>query len=281
VLVSGVVSDIFIARYNPDLTLAWAKRAGGTSADYGNGITALSDDSTVVTGFFFGSATFGPGEPNETVLVSGVVSDIFIARYNPDGTLVWAKRAGGTDWDYGYAISALSDDSTVVTGYFQGSATFGKDEPNETDLVSAGGYDIFMARYNPDGTLSLAKGTGGTGEDFGRAITALSDDSTVMTGVFQGSVTFGQGEPNETVLNSAGSGDILIAGYNPDGTLAWAKSAGGTSDDEGWAITALSDDSTVVTGNFQSSATFGPGEPTETVLDSAGSYDILVARFYE
>ncbi|MCX6647487.1 MAG: PKD domain-containing protein, partial [bacterium] len=76
--------------------LIWVKRAGGTSTDQGYGITTLSDNSTVVTGWFEGSATFGPGEPNQTVLTSAGTmgyEDIFIARYNPDGTLAWAKSA--------------------------------------------------------------------------------------------------------------------------------------------------------------------------------------------
>ncbi|HEX9744095.1 MAG TPA: hypothetical protein VGB30_01600, partial [bacterium] len=106
-----------------DGNLIWAKRAGGGFSDYGNGIAALSDNSTVVTGYFHSSSTFGEGEPNETTLVSKGGADIFIARYNPDGTLAWAKRAGGASSGYGYAIAALSDNSTVVTGYFVDTAT--------------------------------------------------------------------------------------------------------------------------------------------------------------
>jgi hypothetical protein len=105
-----------------------------------------------VTGEFYESATFGPGEPNQTVLTSAGDFDIFIARYNPEGTLAWAKCAGGPDgydiWDErGLGITTLSDNSTTVTGNFSGSATFGLGEPNQTDLTSAGGADIFVARF--------------------------------------------------------------------------------------------------------------------------------------
>ncbi|MCX6645080.1 MAG: hypothetical protein NTY09_01785, partial [bacterium] len=279
--------DIFIARYNPDGTLAWAKRAGGPGvffllAESGYGITTLSDNSTVVTGWFFESATFGPGEPNETVLTSAGQADIFIARYNPDGTLAWAKRAGGESLCEGFGITTLSDNSTVVTGEFHGDATFGQGEPNET-IMTAALEDIFIARYNPDGTLAWAKrARGGSGTDGGSGITTLSDNSTVVTGFFLESATFGPGEPNQTVLTSAGYEDIFIARYNPDGTLAWAKHAGGAnSNDHGIGITTLSDNSTVVTGWFAESVTFGPGEPNETVLTSAGGLDIFIARFSE
>ena len=55
----------------------------------------LSDGSSLVTGMFGGTATFGPGEPEETTLTPAGGANIFVARYNPDGTLAWAKRAGG------------------------------------------------------------------------------------------------------------------------------------------------------------------------------------------
>jgi uncharacterized delta-60 repeat protein len=278
VLDSAGISDIFIARFNPDGTLAWAKRAGGTAEEEGLGITSLSDNSTVVTGYFNVSATFGPGEPNETVLSAGY-DDIFIARYNADGTLAWAKSAGGSQWDIGEAITALSDDSTVVTGYFWGSATFGQGEPNQTMLVSAGQQDIFIAKYNADGTLAWAKSAGGwLGNEYGYAITALCDNAAVVTGSFQALATFGQGEPNETELTGAADGSVFIARYNPDGTLAWAKRAGGANS-MGRAITALSDNSTVVTGSFFGPGTFGPGEPNETLLNADGYSDIFVARY--
>jgi len=283
ILTSAGEDDIFIARYNSDGTLSWAKRAGGLDWDTGLGITALSDDSTIVTGSFEGSATFGQGEPNQTTLTSDGYSDFFIARYNPDGTLSWAKHAGGSNIDKGYGITALSDNSTVVTGVFWSSATFGSGELNQTILTPAGEDDIFIARYNSDGTLSWAKRAGGTDYDLGSKIKTLSDNSIVVTGYFCGLATFGASEPNQTVLISAGSdySDIFVARYNPDGTLSWAKRAGGTDycGDSGYGITTLSDDSTVVTGYFAGSATFGPSEPNETVLTSAGQHDIFIARY--
>jgi uncharacterized delta-60 repeat protein len=281
ILTSAGDYDIFIAWYNPDGTLAWVKRAGGTSSDLGFGITTLSDNSTVVTGNFFGSATFGLGEINQTVLTSSVSgANIFIARYNPDGTLAWAKSAGGTTGDRGYGITSLSDNSTVVTGWFQESATFGPGETNQTVLISVGNKDIFIARYNPDGTLAWAKHAGGSEYNEGHGITTLSDNSTVVTGWFEGSATFGEGEPNQTVLTSDGMWrNIFIVRYNPNGTLSWAKRAGGPVSDYGFGITSLSDNSVAITGGFIGSATFGSDEINETVLTSLGEADIFIARY--
>jgi len=289
ILTSAGDWDIFIARYNPNGTLAWAKRAGGSRIDSGSRITTLSDNSIVVMGCFSGSATFGQGEANETVLTSNGDLDIFFARYNPDGTLAWVKSAGGLKMDVGWGITALSDNAVIVTGCFSAVATFGKNEQNQTDLTSAGGKDIFIARYNPDGTLEWAKRAGGANYDYscgeepnydwGSGAAALSDDSTVITGHFSDSAIFGKGEANQTVLVTAGCVDIFIARYNPDGTLAWAKRAGWSKNDTGLGITALSDDSVVVTGGFGELAIFGQGEINEKVLYSAGNYDVFIARY--
>ncbi|MCX6647331.1 MAG: hypothetical protein NTY09_13380, partial [bacterium] len=268
---------------NSDGTLAWAKRAGGSYyQDLSYEVTALADNSTVVTGAYGSSVTFGQGEPNATVLNSAGGTDIFIAKYNANGTLAWAKRAGGSFNDAATAITTLSDSTTVVTGWYAGSAVFGQGEPNQTYLNAVGGLNIFIAHYNLDGTLAWVRGAEGLFvNEWGNGITTLSDDSTVVTGGYNISATFGPGDPNQTVLNSAGSYDIFIARYNTDGTIDWARSAGGLYLDEGSGITALSDDSTVITGMFEGLATFGPGEPAQTIVTSAGESDIFIARYHE
>lgn len=128
-------------------------------------------------------------------------TDVFSATPATDspggGNLIWAKRVGGTNGEYGFGITSLSDNSTVLTGQFKNPATFGEGETNQTILTS--GYQ-FIAKHNPDGTLEWIKSAEGHWED----ITTLSDDSTVVIGQFWSSATFGEDEPNETVLTSAG-----------------------------------------------------------------------------
>ena len=103
-------------------------------------------------GAFWSTATFGAGEANEKILTSAGINDIFLACYNPDGTLAWARRAGGEGFDYGWGVAVLSDGSALVTGWFGvfgSTATFGAGEANETFLTSEGNHDIFIARYIP------------------------------------------------------------------------------------------------------------------------------------
>jgi len=279
VLTSAGSYDVFVARYNANGTLAWVKRAGGSGSAGGRSIAMLSDGSMLVSGQFSESATFGAGEPHQTILTSAGENDFFVAKYNADGTLEWVTQAGGSRDDYYSSIAALSDGSALVAGYFQGSATFGPGEPHQTILTSAGWEDIFIARYNANGTLAWAKRAGGSGWDFGSSIAVLSDGSALVTGNFSDMAIFGAGEPHQTILTSAGGYDIFIAHYNADGILKSVTQAGGGHRDIAHSIAALSDGSALITGCFNLTTIFGPGEPNQTIFSSVGSDDLFIAKY--
>ena len=246
----------------PPPQVSWAAQAGGTGNDYGQGISALPDGSSIVTGYFSDTATFG-----STTLTSTGSADVFTAKVNADGSWAWATKAGGSGDDYGQGISALPDGSSIVTGYFSDTATFGNTTLTST---TAGSYDVFTAKMNADGTWAWATKAGGTGSDYGLGISALPDGSSIVTGYFSGAATFG----NTTLTSTtAGNDDVFTAKMNADGTWAWATKAGGTGDDYGQGVSALPDGSSIVTGWFADTATFG-----STTLTSAGSADVFTAK---
>jgi len=272
--------DVFVARYASDGALMWAKRAGGPSGDLSSGAAALADSGCLVTGWFAGTAVFGAGEANQTALTTAGGNDMFVARYAGDGSLVWARRAGGTTGDLGRAVAALAGGGCVVTGQFSGTATFGAGEQHETVLGAAGGEDVFVAEYASDGSLVWAKSAGGVASEPSAGIAAFADGSCAVTGWFAGTATFGAGEPNQTVLTSIGVEDVFVARYTSDGSLAWAKSTRGTSGKQSAGIAAFADGSCAVAGHFFGAATFGAGEPNETILtSSADTLDVFVSRY--
>src|SRR5262249_13935536 len=124
-----------------------------------NGGTVLPPIVGVVTGFFTDSATFAADDPLPNLPVpltaDSASEDIFVAALRDDGTLAFARRAGGAGADRGTAVAAFPDGSFVVTGFFTGTAVFGEDGfmPNPTTLQSAGfvasglsDEDMFVAR---------------------------------------------------------------------------------------------------------------------------------------
>ena len=70
--------------------------------------------SALVTGSFSGSVPFGIGEPAQTQLDSFGETDVFVARYARDGTLVWARSLGGGLADEGRGVAAVHDGGAAV-----------------------------------------------------------------------------------------------------------------------------------------------------------------------
>jgi hypothetical protein len=280
-LVSYGGSDVVVAKYDLDGTLLWAKQAGGdevaaTGTDQGRDIAVDAVGDSYVTGYFRGTAIFGVGEPNQTTLTASGDTDIFVARYDPDGALLWVKQAGGDYFDQGYGIAVDEAGSSYVSGFFQDTVVFGVGEPNQTTLTGSASFNMFLARYNPDGSLLWVKQAGA---DIGYDIAVDDADRSYVTGFFIGNATFGAGEPNETTLSDPGNRGTFVAAYDAEGALLWATQTVGSGSDEGHGIAVDGAGSSYVTGEFTDTAIFGAGQPNETPLTSSGYEDIFVARY--
>ena len=255
--------EIFITKLNADGDFVWATKAGGGGHDHGKDIVALSDGSSIITGDFASSATFG-----SVTLQEYGSSSAFITKIDADGNFVWSTKAGepnccSSDSVYGYGVSALNDGSSLFTGKFKGSVSFG----DNTLTSQNSSDDIFVAKVDSDGNFVWVTQAGGTSTELGQSITVLSDGSSLITGQFQGTATFGS-----TTLSSAGSSDIFVAKLDANGNFLWATKAGGTSSDYGIDLAALSDGSSIITGDINGTASFGSDD-----LTSPGSSDAFVA----
>ncbi|MCK9609906.1 MAG: SBBP repeat-containing protein [Candidatus Cloacimonas sp.] len=253
--------DIFVAKLNSNGNWLWAKQAGGTDNDFGNGIAVDANGNSYITGDFVESATFGT-----TTLTSSEYDDIFVAKLDINGNWLWVKQAGGTypDYFYGnYGIAIDANGNSYVTGNFAESATFGT-----TTLTSSGDYDIFVAKMDINGNWLWAKQAGGTSDDYCSSITVDDNGNSYVTGGFIDIATFGT-----TTLTSNGDIDIFVAKMDSNGNWLWAMQAGGTNFVVGNSIAVDDNGNSYVTGYFWGSATFGT-----TTMTSSGNSDIFVAK---
>ncbi|MBW8050912.1 MAG: T9SS type A sorting domain-containing protein [Cytophagales bacterium] len=264
-IVSAGNSDIFIAKYDPTGFVQWAKSAGGTGADRALGIITDDLGNAYITGNFRDTTIFG----TDTLISNGVnVNDIFIAKYNSAGNLLWAKMAGGTGNDVSWGIDQDDLGYVYITGHFTGVCTF-----SSTDtLTSSDLKDIFLAKYDSFGNLVWVKQAGSTGNDRGTGVAIDPFGNIYLSGIFQSTAIFGITD----TLVSAGNWDTFIAKYDSSGTFLWAKSAGGSLADRANAISTDGFGNAYLTGFFTDTAIFGNGSDT---LISAGADDIFIAKY--
>ncbi|MES2592269.1 MAG: SBBP repeat-containing protein [Bacteroidota bacterium] len=252
-------SDVFIAKYNSLGALVWAQKAGSTSYDYGNGIATDAAGNVYVTGLFMGTATFG-----SLTVTSSADYDIFIAKYDSSGNALWVKKAGGSGWDVGSGVSIDNTGNCYITGSYRNTGTFGG-----TTLTSAGSYDAYVAKLDNAGTFLWAKSLGGISDDRGISVSTDQSNNCYMTGYFIGTLTSGT-----TTITSAGGSDMYMAKFDASGNPVWAKRAGSDMNDEGTSITTDVAGNLYVTGYFKDTAVFD----SITVITS-GAEDIFVGKF--
>ena len=262
----GVTSTIYIAKYDATGNVLWAKSSTGTVSNPTNGYSVSTDISgnAFITGYFKSpSITFGTTTLTN-VDIAGSTYDIFLAKYDASGNVLWAKSAGGTSFEESYSVSSDINGNVFVTGDFYSSTiVFGS--TTLTNAVAGGGsYDAFIAKYDANGNVLWATRTGGTGYDEGYSVSSVDAAGNMfVTGWFNSpSIIFGS--TTLTNVGSLGSYDAFIAKYDANGNVLWATRAGGTIDDKGYSVSADAGGNVFATGAFDKAFALFPPYPTIT-----------------
>lgn len=273
-LSSNGFNDIFVAKFDVNGDQLWAVSIGGTQFDFAYDIAADILGNVYITGSFSGTVDFDPGAGTEN-LTSIAQSDIFITKLNASGDLVWAKNIGGASSSEGRALAINTPSNIYLTGNFGGTVDF---DPGAgtTNLTSAGNNDVFVLKMNSGGDLVWAKNLGGTSTDQARALTLDADGNCYVAGHYSGTADFDPGAGTEN-LTSAGSQDAFIAKLNTTGDYVWAKSLGGTDNDQALSISVDGTGYVYTSGTFSGTGDFDPGAGTEN-LTSNGFQDAFISK---
>ncbi|MFN5183499.1 MAG: T9SS type A sorting domain-containing protein [Bacteroidota bacterium] len=244
----------------------WAKAEGLWAYDYGYGITTDAGGNVYVTGKYEQQANF-----SNTILNTRGNHDVFIAKYDANGNVVWIKTAGGAMGDYGTSISCDGNKYLYVAGEVEGygiPVTF--DNSNVT-FNSVGDNDIFFAKYDLSGNLIWAKHAGAYKNDKALGITHDKSGNVVICGLFEDSTVF---EGNHILLGK-GNKDILVAKFDSLGNYLWARTAGSPFRDEAKSVICDSMGNVYVTGMFSDTVDFGG----ITLISPNGYFDMFLAKY--
>ncbi len=263
--------DIFLVKMSSSGSVIWAKSArckplmgGGQYSDVASGIAADASGHIVIAGYFDSSVTFG------STYLANVSSypNIFVAKYDTSGNVIWAKCSSGPGGGYLTAkIAVDASGNTYVTGNCgSGPTSFG----SVTITPISGSNEMFMLKFNSSGTALWAVKAGDTCIVVPYDVVTDAAGDISVTGGFGCTTTFG----TVAVTNSSTSGgdNIFLAKYNSSGTVIWAKSMGGANNDDAHGLTTDASANIYLTGMISSpSVAFGA-----TTLVNIG---IFVAKY--
>jgi hypothetical protein len=237
----------------------WATALGGPLTDLLYGVAIDGQGNVLVTGSFEGKVDFGGKQ-----VVSQGMGDIFVAKLDPTGKVIWSWTAGGPGPDLGYDVTTDPKGYVYVTGYFSGTVTL-----TGQTMVSNGQQDLFVVKLDPAGKLVWAEAQGGISEDFGYALTVDGQGGVAVTGQYSGKVDFGG-----VIQTSNGAGDIFVMKLDAAGGLDWVQACGSTLEDRGWGVGLDAKGNVLATGVFRSKVDFGLGQ-----VQSEGQVDIFVIKY--
>ncbi|MCH8903099.1 MAG: SBBP repeat-containing protein [Bacteroidetes bacterium] len=220
----------------------WLQNFGGKSQEEGSAIAVDKKGNVYMTGYITNKVYFG----NDSIEASGW-NDFFLAKYDRDGKVLWAKRCGGSFWDWGTSIAIDKNDDVIVTGVFSKEARF-----DEDSLTSRGDLDIFIAKYSPEGELKWLRQAGGPTSDQSSSLQVDDDGNVYVSGTFSTTIQI-----ENKKFTSAGREDIFIFKLDKEGALLWFNSFGGKFSDHCMDAHLDGDRNLLLTGYFTEEVMFG------------------------
>ncbi|HAW51768.1 MAG TPA: hypothetical protein DCX54_05475, partial [Flavobacteriales bacterium] len=191
-----------------------------------------------LTGGFTGNVDFDPSS-GLSVLRSIGRMDIFIAKYDRNGNLKWAKQMISQDsskFHYfnrmsGKAILTDKNGNIYYTGTFYGTVDF--DPGSGTDIRTATSTDVFLSKLDSNGNLvwfshfeTILRG----GYNYSQAMTLDGKNHLLISGIFQGIIDFDPGPGIDTISSpkykNQYSEATYICKYDLNGNHIWAKRIG-------------------------------------------------------
>lgn len=242
----------------------WGEAWGGASHETDIQVATDSNGNVFIAGSFESSdVDFNPGLGTD-IHSTHQYSDVFLTKYNSDGSYGWTKTWGGISNDYGQGLYVDSTGNIYVAGYFADTVDFNPD-PVVEDLHSAGHFDSFLTKFDTNGNHLWARTWGGTKYDVASDVVADSSGRVTVAGWFQGTPDFdpGPGVDTRTVHGDSYDFDLFISRFDSNGNYYWVKTYGGTGYERGNALALDDFDNVYAIGDFRGNADFDPGAGTD------------------
>ena len=177
---------------------------------------------------------------------------------------LWVQQSEGNEINEPSAIESDNNGNCYITGSFSGTCIF-----SDKKLISKGGKDIFVVKYDPTGKVMWVKQSGGSKNDQSSGMARDANGNIYLTGYFCESARFGK-----TKLKSKGNDNLFVSKMDGNGNTLWAKQAGGAGDEYSRGIKSDNRGNVYIVGEFNFDFDFANSR-----ISNSGDWDIFVLNF--
>jgi hypothetical protein len=269
-----VSNGLFVVKYDSAGNVLWANGEGGGADAF-----AISTDkvgNSYIIGQFASTITFG-----SINLTCNGGSDVFYAKYDPNGNVLWAKcatvsKVGGSY--NGFGIHVGESNNVYLTGEFFDTISF-----DSHKLVSPYA-SIYAVKLDSNGNTIWARCATVPNKPYingitsGNSVTTDAQENVYIAGTFVDTLIFG----SAIIATNAFLGDVFLAKYDSSGNVIWAK-CGSNAGKYGHNTNSIACYSTVadhsgnvyITGAFLDSISFG----SYNLVTGFGEGDFFLAKY--
>ncbi|HRZ78431.1 MAG TPA: SBBP repeat-containing protein [bacterium] len=198
---SGIY-DIFLTKFSNDGTKIWTRQWGTKEKNIGNSVKADKKGNIYVTGVTHGNLD---GNINASKNCDDFdCPDIFLTKFSSDGKKIWTKQWGTEEEDFANEIAVDNAGNIFVTGVTHGSLDGNTFAGGQCGSESCA--DLFLSKFNEDGTKIWTRQWGGTGSDEAEAVTVDKEDNIIITG-----------------SSYSCESSIVLDKFDNDGVQIWSK----------------------------------------------------------
>jgi len=267
----------FVAKFDKNGSLLWASYFGAGKEDGSrvaidpSGNIYLAGETNDVSGI----ATKGAYQTS----LSGSM-DAFVAKFSPDGKLIWSTYFGGDSLDYGLGLKTDPRGNVFLAGWTfsnKGLATNGSFQSKYT-----GNGQAFLAKFNAAGNLKWATYFGGNAQNEGLCLAADSKGNALLGGLTNSSGLATTGAHQSSY--AGGFADAFLVQFDSLGHRNWCTYYGDTVYEYALALATDRNDNVLMAGvtnspqGIASSGTHqqtymgGPNDAFLAKFSSTGSY---------
>ncbi|MBP7511825.1 MAG: gliding motility-associated C-terminal domain-containing protein [Bacteroidia bacterium] len=262
-------TDALLIKANNMGIVSWVTQMGGSGADESGGVAIDREQNIYITGSYSGTASFTQTSGGSSNWFSFGSSDIYIAKYRTNGTIDYINRSGGNLTDVGLAIDVDSSGNVYVCGNWgccgNSFSNFGN------NVVNTGNWGAFLAKADSDGSWIWGVDAGSSvTEGFSDVVVDDIKNQVYVIGHFNGNSSLTSRPPGSALnINTNGGYDLILAAYNLNGSLQWARTLGGTGNEYGYGVDLDPATNPIFVGEIRSTTSFGGTPLTPTGATSA------------
>jgi Secretion system C-terminal sorting domain len=251
---SAAGTAVFV-KVDNDGNYIWGKRTASSGVI--KGLVIDENDQFYLSGTFQGTADFSPGSGTSSLTSSGG-EDVFIAKYDTSGALIWVKKIGGSGNETLTTLHMDRNNNLFLAGRFNSNTLDLNPGSGVNNVNHTSNFDSYLCKLDSSGAHRWSGALSGLSTEFIDAIATSANGDVYFGGTYFGQVDVDMGSGVQNISTPGLSDDMFLVKLDSAGVFQYVKVMGGVYNDAILDIVIDSTNTVYVAGSYNGTVDFDP-----------------------